>query len=180
MKKYFAVILFVTGFTLLAGEFDLFEDKSELNPSIFKDFRSNKVNASYSLYPVEQKKIGIGFSHYLGSKLGFHIEYDMTETGNSFKEKSEILIAGTYIFTKRAWTWVFTGDLGISINDDVKNYENVSKGFKANHVYGRFSAEYIFSNGIGFDFSMIGRMPIEFDLDEDVLPIHSLGLIYQF
>ncbi|MCG2760853.1 MAG: hypothetical protein L6407_06545 [Candidatus Delongbacteria bacterium] len=180
MKKYFGIILILTNFILIAGEFDLFEEKEELNSSVFQDFKFNKFRASYSLYPTEQKKIGLSFSRYFSRKLGFLIEMDQSDSGSDFKEKTEIIFAGTYKFTKRAWTWVFTGDFGLSVNDDVKDYDGVSKGFRANHVYGRFSAEYIFENGLGLDFSMAGRMPIEFDLDEDVSPIHSIGLIYQF
>ena len=163
-----------------AGEFDLFEEKNMFDESLYQDYKFNKVRTSYSLYPSEQKKFGISFSRYLTKKAGFIVELDQSEYGSSLKEKSEVILAGTYKFTKRARTWVFLGDLGISINDDIRNYEGKSKGFKANHIYGRFCVEYVFSNGLGLDFSMVGRMPIEFDLDEDVSPIHSIGLIWQF
>jgi len=178
--KYFTVMLFLTAYVLVAGEFDLFQEKGMTDDSVFKDYKFNKFRASYSLFPSEQKKFGISFSRYLTKKLGFIIELDQSEYGTGLKEKSELIIGATYKFTKRARTWVFLGDLGLSINDDVENYEGDSKGFKTNHLYGRFCAEYIFSNGLGIDFSMVGRIPLEFDLDEDVSPIHSVGLIYQF
>jgi len=180
LKKLFAIILIAAGFTLAAGEFDLFEESNLLDNSIFSDFKFNKIRTSYSLYPSEHKKFGLSYSRYFTRKIGFIIELDQSEYGTEMKEKSELIIAATYKLTRRAWTWVFLGDIGLSVNDDIKDYDGVSKGFKANHLYGRFSAEYIFSNGFGFDFSMVGRMPIEFDLDEDMSPIHSIGLIYQF
>jgi len=178
--KYLTVVLLLSAYVLVAGEFDLFQEKSMTDESVFKDYKFNKFRASYSLFPSEQKKIGISFSRYLTRKLGFIIELDQSEYGTGLKEKSEFIIAATYKFTKRARTWVFLGDLGLSINDDVEDYEGNSKGFKANHLYGRFCAEYVFSNGFGIDFSMVGRMPLEFDLDEDVSPIHSIGILYQF
>lgn len=180
MRYSASILLLAAMLKLFGGEFDLFEEQNNLDPSIYRDIKYNKFRSSYSLFPVEQKKFGIGFSRYFSKKLGMHFEWDFTETGKDLKEKSEIILAGTYRFTKRAWTWVFSGDLGLSVSDDVTDLNGVSKGFRLNHLYGRFSAEYIFSNGLGFDYSMSARMTLETAVDEDVSPIHSIGLIYQF
>lgn len=180
MKKYLFLFLFTAGFTLAAGEFDLFDEGTQMNPSVFNDFKFNKIRTSYSFFPSEQRKFGLSFSRYFTRKFGFIIELDQSEYGSSMKEKSELIIAGTYRFTKRAWTWVFLGDIGLSINDDVEDFSGVSKGFRTNHLYGRFSVEYIFGNGLGFDYSMVGRMTLETGVEEDIFPIHSIGLIYQF
>ena len=47
-------------------------------------------------------------------------------------------------------------------------------------MYGRFTVEYFFKNGLGFDYSMVGRMPIEIDVNEDMSPQHSIGILFQF
>lgn len=180
MRKFLILSIIVANFLLIAGEFDLFKEQSGPDPAVFQDFKFNKFRFSYSLYPVEQKKAGLSFTRFLGKKLGFTVEYDQTETGSDLNEKSELIVAATYKFTKRSWTWLFLGDLGLSINDDVKDFYGASKGFRANHIFGRFSAEYIFRNGLGFDFSMSARMTLETGVDEEISPIHSIGILYQF
>ena len=108
------------------------------------------------------------------------IESDISDTGSNTKEKAEIIFAGSYRFTKRVRTWIFQGNLGLSFNDDMKNDYGESKGFRMNHLYGRFTVEYFFENGLGFDYSMVARMPLEIDVDEDMSPQHSVGILFNF
>ena len=108
------------------------------------------------------------------------IEANFADSGSNMKEKAEVVLAGSYRFTKRVRTWIFQGNFGLSFNDDVKDDYKVSKGFRMNHLYGRFTVEYFFKNGLGFDYSMVGRMPLEIDVDEDISPQHSIGILFNF
>jgi len=175
-----SLLLLILSALLFCDEFDLFDERDAVDESLFRDHKFNRIVSSYSLLPSEYKAPAVSFSHYFNRKIGFIFETAISESGDSFKEKADFTGGITYRFTKRARTWIFTGDLGFSVNDDVKDYYGISKGFRLNHFTGRFNIEYIFSNNIGFCYSMKGRIPIEFDLDEDVSPIHSAGLIFQF
>jgi hypothetical protein len=165
---------------MYAGEFDLFEETSSVDQSMYRDYKFNKFRTGYSFYPQDQKKFGISFSRTLTKRLGFTFEYGQTDAGNSFSEKAEIIGALNYRFSKRSWSWIFTGDLGFSANDDVEDLNGIEQGFRINHLMLRFSAQYIFQNGFGFDYSMTGRMTLETGVDEEIFPMHSLGIVYQF
>ncbi|MGD9706784.1 MAG: hypothetical protein AB7V07_03835 [Candidatus Delongbacteria bacterium] len=180
MRSLTGLIIILMFSTVLPGEFDLFEERREVDESVFRDHRSNKLSVSYVLFPNDLKNGSVEYAHYLGKKAGFFIEGAYSESGSSFKEKADISAGLAYRFTKRARTWIFTGGIGFSANDDVKDYYNVSKGFRLNHLAGRFNAEYIFPFDLGVYYSMKARMPLEFDLDEDESPMHSIGIIYQF
>ncbi|HXK49881.1 MAG TPA: hypothetical protein PKW56_05400 [Clostridiales bacterium] len=173
----FIICIFASVFP---GEFDLFEERREADESVFRDHKSNKLCASYTLFPADIKNGSVEFTHYFGKKAGFFIESAYSESGSSFKEKADITAGIAYRFTKRARTWIFTGGLGFSANDDVEDYDKISKGFRLNHLTGKFNAEYIFSFDVGVFYSMKARMPLEFDLDEDVSPMHAVGIIFQF
>ncbi|MFO7810137.1 MAG: hypothetical protein R6V47_02025 [Candidatus Delongbacteria bacterium] len=179
-SKYLVIFFLIFVPVLLPEEFYLFDEGDEVDPSVFEDHKSNKFQLSYSLFPEEQKKLAVTFSKYFNNRTGFFLEAAQKERGSEFSEKSEFCGGLAYRFTKRSWTWVFTGNLGLSVNDDVTDLNNESKGFRLNHVTGRFSAEYIFRSGFGFNLSMTARMPIEFDLDDGMRPIHSLGILFQF
>jgi hypothetical protein len=166
--------------TLISSEFDLFEERESIDESVFRDHKFNKVISSYSIYPSDRKKFALSYSHFFNNKIGFVFETALSESGDSYAEKSDFMLGLTYRFTRRARTWVFSGDLGLSANDDVKDYEGISKGFRLNHLTGKFISEYIFPGGFGLAYTMTGRMPLEFDLDEDVSPIHAVALTFQF
>lgn len=180
MRSLTGLIIFFLFASAFPGEFDLFEERREADETVFRDHKANKVCASYTLFPEKLKNGSIEFTHYLGKKAGFFIEGAYSESGSSFKEKADISAGIAYRFTKRARTWIFTGGLGFSANDDVEDYYNISKGFRLNHLTGKFNAEYIFSSDIGVFYSMKARMPLEFDLDEDISPMHTVGIIFQF
>jgi len=180
MKKILTIIFLLNIVGLLADEFDLFTEKKKLDQSIYKDLKHNKLRLSYTLFPADYNKVGFGIEEYITKKLGFMIEADFSDAGNTMKEKAEIIIAGSYRLTRRVKTWIFQGNLGLSFNDDVTYDNGTSKGFRTNHMYGRFTVEYIFKNGLGFDYSMVGRMPIEFDINEDMSPQHSIGILFNF
>ncbi|MBN2790032.1 MAG: hypothetical protein JXR69_07570 [Candidatus Delongbacteria bacterium] len=180
MKKLFIIILLLNFIALFSGEFDLFKEKKAQDQSLYKDLKHNKIRLSYTLFPASYNKIGFAVEEYITKRLGFMIEADFSDEGSTMKEKAEIIIAGSYRLTKRVRTWVFQGNLGLSFNDDVAYDNGMSKGFRTNHMYGRFTVEYLFKNGLGFDFSMVGRMPIEFDINEDMSPQHSIGILFNF
>ena len=180
MKKIFILIFILNLTCIFAGEFDLFKKKKKIDKSIYKDFKHNKFRLSYTLFPSDYNKIGFAIEEYINKKLGFMIEADFTDSGSNMKEKAEIILAVSYRFTKRVRTWMFQGNLGLSFNDDITYDNGTSKGFRMNHLYGRFTVEYFFKNGLGFDYSMVGRMPIEIDIDEGMLPQHSIGILFQF
>jgi hypothetical protein len=163
-----------------AEEFDLFRERDEVDAEVYTGHKSNVLSLSYSLFPSEQKKAAFEFSRYLNGRLGFSAGIASSERGRTFSEKAEFTAAVTYRFTKRAWTWIFSGDLGLSVNDDVVDLNGNSKGFRLNHFYGVFSAQYVLKNGFGLEYFATGRMTFETEVVEDFLPIHSLGLIYQF
>ena len=180
MRYFTGFFIFFLCSSVFPGEFDLFEERREVDESVFRDHRSDKISVSYALFPKDMKNGSVEYVHYLGKKAGFFIEGACSESGSSFKEKADISAGLAYRFTRRARTWIFTGGLGFSVNDDVKDYDNISKGFRLNHLTGRFNTEYIFPFDLGIFYSMKARMPLEFDLDEDVSPIHSVGIIFQF
>ena len=180
MKKVYLLILVFTAALLASNEFLLFDEKSVTDESVFQEHKFNRLKAFYSLHPSGQKKFSLGYSRFFTKKIGVFFNAYASESGVTFEEKSEFAAGITYRFTKRSWTWVFLGDIGLSLNDDVEDDYGKSKGYRINHVTGRFTLEYTFKNSFGFDFSMSARMPIEFDLDESTTPIQSIGIIYQF
>ena len=180
MKKITSIILLLNILTLFAGEFDLFKEKKKRDETLYKGLKHNKLRLSYTLFPSDYHKVAFGVEEYISKRFGFMIEAGFTDSGSNVKEKSEVVLAGSYRFTKRVRTWIFQGNLGISFNDDLSFDDGSSKGFRLNHIYGRFTVEYFFKNGLGFDYSMVARMPIEFDLDEDSSPQHSIGILFNF
>ncbi len=179
--RHFALIFLMAAYTsLFSGEFDLFEEREIIDEAVYKDHKFNRIETAYGLYPSDQKKISLSYSHFFTKKTGFIFETGISESGSTFREKTDVFFGVAYRFTKRARTWVFSGDLGFSANDDVKDYGGISKGFRINHFTGKFRTEYIFSCGVGLAYTMTARIPLEFDLDEDVLPIHSIALTIQF
>jgi len=180
MKKLLFVIFVLNLTCVFAGEFDLFKEKKKLDQRLFRGLKHNKIRLSYTLFPSDYNQVGFAVEEYITKKLGFMIGANFTDSGSNVKEKSELILAGSYRLTKRVRTWVFQGNLGLSFNDDISDDSGTSKGFRMNHLYGRFTVEYFFNNGIGFDYSMVGRMPLEFDIDEDMSPQHSIGLLFNF
>ena len=180
MKKIIFIIFILNLTCIFAGEFDLFKEKKKLDQSLFRDLKHNKLRLSYTLFPSDYNKVGFAIEEYISKRFGFMIGANFTDSGSNMKEKAEIILAGSYRFTKRVKTWIFQGNLGLSFNDDVSYDNGTSKGFRMNHLYGRFTVEYFFENGLGFDYSMVGRMPIEIDVDEDMSPQHSIGILYNF
>lgn len=180
MKFVYLSILILSSVLLASNEFLLFDEKDVTDQSVFQNHKFNRLKTSYSLYPSDQKKFNLGYSRFFTKKTGMFLNAYASESGVTFEEKSEFAAGITYRFTKRSWTWVFLGDIGLSINDDVKDDYGKSKGYRVNHATGRFTVEYTFKNGFGFDYSMSVRMPIEFDLDESTTPIQSIGIIFQF
>jgi hypothetical protein len=180
MNKFYFLILVMAYAAFASDGFLLFDEKNETDQSVFQDHKFNRLKASYSIYPSDQKKFKIGYSRFFTKKTGGFFNVCASESGVTFYEKSEFAAGITYRFTKRSWSWVFLGDIGLSLNDDVDDNYGSTKGYRINHLVGRFTAEYTFKNGFGFDFSMSARMPLEFDLDESMSPIHSVGIIYQF
>lgn len=180
MKFFYLSILIFSAVIFASNEFLLFDEKNETDQSVFQNHKFNRLQTSYSLYPSEQKKFSLGYSRFFTKKTGAFFRAYASESGVTFYEKSEFATGITYRFTKRSWTWIFLGDLGFSLNDDVEDDYGNTKGYRINHLVGRFTVEYTFKNGFGFDYSMSGRMPIEFDLDESMSPIHSIGIIFQF
>jgi hypothetical protein len=165
---------------LQAEEFDLFTEKQEVDPEVYTGHKYNVLGLSYAIVPNDNKSAAFEFSRYFGGRVGFSAGLAISEAGKEFAEKSEFTAAVSYRFTKRAWTWIFSGDLGLSANDDVVGLNGGSKGFRLNHFYGVFSAQYVWKSGFGFEYFAKGRMTFETGVEEDFLPIHSLGLIYQF
>ena len=180
MKKLFLILFILELTCIFAGEFDLFKEKKKLDQSIYKNLKHNKFRLSYTLFPSDYNKVGFAIEEYINKKFGFMIEAHLADSGINMKEKAEIILAASYRFTKRVRTWMFQGNLGLSFNDDITYDNGTSKGFGMNHLYGRFTVEYFFKNGLGFDYSMVGRMPIEIDVDEDMSPQHSIGILFQF
>ena len=180
MKNLLTILLLLNLMNLFAGEFDLFKEKKKLDQSLFKDLKHNKLRLSYTIFPSDYNKVGFAVEEYITKKLGFMIGANFTDSGSNMKEKAEIILAGSYRFTKRVKTWIFQGNIGLSFNDDVSYDNGTSKGFRMNHLYGRFTVEYFFENGLGFDYSMVGRMPIEIDVDENMSPQHSIGILFNF
>ncbi|MDA3884403.1 MAG: hypothetical protein PF638_02310 [Candidatus Delongbacteria bacterium] len=180
MKKTIFIIFILNLTCIFAGEFDLFKTKKKLNQKLFRNLKHNKLRLSYTLFPSDYNKVGFAVEEYITKKFGFMIGANFTDSGSNMKEKAEIILAGSYRFTKRVRTWIFQGNMGLSFNDDVYNNSGTSKGFRMNHLYGRFTVEYFFANGLGFDYSMVGRMPIEIDVDEDMMPQHSIGILFNF
>ena len=179
--RYLIFSIFCITTALLSNEFLLFEEKPATDPSVFTDFKYNKFKTSYSLFPLYQKKFAITYTRYFNKRSGFFAEAAVTEQGSDFYQKSEFCAGLAYRLTRRARTWVFQGNLGISANDDVEDMSGRSKGFRVNHVIGRFTSEYVFKNGIGFDVSMTVRMPIQYiNIDVDMRPVLSVGFLYQF
>ena len=180
MKKIIFIIFILNLTCIFAGEFDLFKEKKAKDESLYRDLKHNKLRLSYTLFPSDYHKLGFAVEEYITRRFGFMIEANFSDSGSDMKEKAEIILAGSYRFTRRVRTWIFQGNLGLSFNDDVSYDNGVSKGFRTNHFYGRFTIEYFFKNGLGFDYSMIGRMPLEIDVDEDISPQHSIGILFNF
>lgn len=180
MKRIILVIFILKLTYLFAGEFDLFKEKKELDQSLFKNLKHNKIRLSYTIFPSDYNKVGFTLEEYISKRWGFMIGANLTDSGSNMKEKAEIILAGSYRFTKRVRTWIFQGNIGLSFNDDISYNDGTSKGFRMNHLYGRFTVEYFFENGLGFDYSMVGRMPIKIDVDEDMSSQHSIGILFNF
>ncbi|MBN2857283.1 MAG: hypothetical protein JXN63_02670 [Candidatus Delongbacteria bacterium] len=180
MKKFYFIILLSACYAFASNEFLLFDEKNITDQSVFFDHKFNRMKMSHSIFPSGEKKFNLGYSRFFTKKTGVFFNSYASESGVTFYEKSEFALGLTYRFTKRSRTWVFLGDIGFSLNDDVKDDLGRSKGYRINHAVGRFIAEYTFKNGFGFDYSMSARMPIEFDLDESMSPIHSVGIVFQF
>ncbi len=179
--RYLIISIFCLATVLLSNEFLLFEETTPTDPSVFTDFKYNKLKTSYTVFPLNQKKFATTYTRFFNNKTGFFAEAAVKERGSSFYQKSEFSAGLAYRLTSRAWTWVFQGNIGLSANDDLKDISGRSKGFRVNHIVGRFTPEYIFRNGFGFDVSMTVRMPIQYiDIDVDMRPVLSAGFIYQF
>ncbi len=173
MRLFTFVLIFLCTMVSFADEFDLFEEKKE-DMSVFYGLKHHKFQMNYALFPFDEFKIGLTYDYFLKKKYGFFIETMFNDDGGEIFEYTEVNLGMSYRFTRRVTSWVFLGSLGISLNDDVYS------DFKLNHLYGKFTTEYTFRNGLGFSYSFVARMALNGTVNEDMQINHYLSLVYQF
>ena len=186
MLKKIVIILFLCCLFIdvKAEDIDLFAERyQEVDKTLFKDYNRHKLRLPFSFIPFDENKIGLGYEYYFSKKYGVFLEGHSklyNTQNNDIDEKVEINIAASYRFTPKAKNWVFFGDIGLSLNNDIED-EGELTGFTVNHLFGRLALEYIWDNGFGLDYSLEGRMPLSNAyIDDGVKESQSLTFIYQF